>query len=395
MVYPRMVALLSAPHKCQADLRPFVGRRQKASLVSVICLVAALQASARGKLVSADGRVIAGTGDHYGKGSAFVWTQGAEMLSLIKDDATARGISGDGRVVVGAMKPAWASRGLACLWEINEQGVVLSEEVIGTGDELAFDATYDGSVVVGVHGGDGFRWTRPSGCVLMTNFQAYAVADDGSSIVGERNGQAQIWYAAMNSVRPVVDVLTENGISVPPGWVLFRATDISADGKVIVGQGYNPMGQPEGWVADLRPGFDRFSTTAFGQPMGKKKQIGSTLPVKFGLFYDADGENPVEVTSQQQLDAILCANGLQPASPRILVYDVTELADEVGFELPEDAYEIFSTTDAPDYFRYADGQWIWNLRLDSPWFHSKGTYWVEVAIGEGILRPENQLFQTK
>jgi hypothetical protein len=116
--------------------------------------------------------------------------------------------------------------------------------------------------------------------------------------------------------------------------------------------------------------------------------------VKFRLFYDAGGPAPVEVTSQQQLNTILQQNGAQPAAPRILVYDVTDLADEVGFELPEDAGDIFGANDATGEFRYEDGNWIYNLRLNS-WFSSGGTYWVEVGIGDFTLKPDNQLFQTK
>jgi hypothetical protein len=36
------------------------------------------------------------------------------------------------------------------------------------------------------------------------------------------------------------------------GWTLYSATGISDDGKVIVGNGFNPMGLAEAWIADLR-----------------------------------------------------------------------------------------------------------------------------------------------
>lgn len=36
-----------------------------------------------------------------------------------------------------------------------------------------------------------------------------------------------------------------------PGWTLTEATDITPDGRVIVGNGTNPSGDPEGWKVDL------------------------------------------------------------------------------------------------------------------------------------------------
>ena len=35
------------------------------------------------------------------------------------------------------------------------------------------------------------------------------------------------------------------------GWVLLRAYGVSADGKTVVGEGTNPMGMNEGFIARL------------------------------------------------------------------------------------------------------------------------------------------------
>jgi len=47
---------------------------------------------------------------------------------------------------------------------------------------------------------------------------------------------------------PLADVLTGLGVDLS-GWVLHDATDISADGRTIVGCGTNPAGVPEAFVA--------------------------------------------------------------------------------------------------------------------------------------------------
>jgi hypothetical protein len=52
-----------------------------------------------------------------------------------------------------------------------------------------------------------------------------------------------------------VDLLNASGVVVA-GWQLTYAHGTSQDGRVIVGEGINPSGQPEGWIAVL-PGDDQ------------------------------------------------------------------------------------------------------------------------------------------
>ncbi len=50
-----------------------------------------------------------------------------------------------------------------------------------------------------------------------------------------------------------MDILTDDyglGSSLT-GWTLSEATAISADGTTIVGQGYNPDGNTEAWMASM------------------------------------------------------------------------------------------------------------------------------------------------
>ncbi len=144
---------------------------------------------------------------------------------------------------------------------------------------------------------------------------------------------------------------------------------------------------------------DSFTTSDFGPPMGKKKKLGSTLPVKFQLFYDDPDDDPdagpVEVAGQDQLNVILGACG--PACQKIKLYDVSVAAEQVGLELPADGDNVGEGGDLGNCFRYTDGNWIYNLRLEDPLFKKGGTYLVEVEIGQCTLRPgnggENSVFQ--
>jgi len=127
-------------------------------------------------------------------------------------------------------------------------------------------------------------------------------------------------------------------------------------------------------------------------PMGKTKKVGSTLPVKFQLYYD---DAPVQ--SQEELDAILVACGHEPACPMIRICDVTDIAEDLGIELPPSSVECEDYLDIDGCFRFTeDGKCIYNLKLDAADGIARDrTYLVEVAIGDIIVKPDNFLFQTR
>ncbi len=134
----------------------------------------------------------------------------------------------------------------------------------------------------------------------------------------------------------------------------------------------------------------RFSLTDFGAPMGKKKKLGATIPVKFQLFFDG-----VEILSQEGLDIVLKENGCEPACPEIGIFDLTDEAKAVGIELTEDLTNVGEGGDLGFCFRYSAPNWIFNLGLPEDVFFSSTTYGVEVIIGNCILRPGNEIFQIK
>ena len=128
------------------------------------------------------------------------------------------------------------------------------------------------------------------------------------------------------------------------------------------------------------------TTTAFLPPMGKKKKIGSTLPIKFQLFFDG-----VEIVSEAQLNQTLADNGLTPGCPQLLVF----LEDGVLGLPVDDVNGNVGDPDEGDCFRYSAPNWIYNLRLLPPDFMPQSCFSVEIEIGDCVLVPDNNFFETK
>ena len=106
--------------------------------------------------------------------------------------------------------------------------------MIGLGDlpggdvnSFAFDASENGSVIVGF----GFGCTEI--CATLGQAEAF------------------IWDK-VNGMRSLKAVLLSEGDDVS-GWILERASGVSADGRIIVGSGINPAGQTEAWLATVNP----------------------------------------------------------------------------------------------------------------------------------------------
>jgi uncharacterized membrane protein len=96
----------------------------------------------------------------------------------------------------------------------------------------------------------GFRWTEATGFDSLdyTFSIAMAVSGDGSVVVGFAN-EAMIWDA-VHGPRPLADALAGLGIDTA-GLTLTSANDVSDDGRVIVGEGLDENGGPEGWAVVL------------------------------------------------------------------------------------------------------------------------------------------------
>ncbi|MBI1924936.1 PEP-CTERM sorting domain-containing protein [Candidatus Poribacteria bacterium] len=82
--------------------------------------------------------------------------------------------------------------------------------------------------------------------------QAFGVSADGSVVLGNSAaGQEAFIWDATNGMRNLRTVLVNDfGLDLT-GWTLTEARAMSADGLAIVGNGINPNGQEEAWLADL------------------------------------------------------------------------------------------------------------------------------------------------
>jgi probable HAF family extracellular repeat protein len=201
--------------------------------------------------VSADGSVIAG--------GPYIWSQvlGRTQLPLSTGH---NGLTPDGSVVVGntelkRMPARWsAATGLQLLGDLP--GGILGG--------LASGVSADGSVVVGFSGSsnssdEAFRWTADGGMIALGDlaggdFRSLAidVTADGSTIVGwsiSDVGEEAFYWQEGRGMRRLRDVLESDFRLDLSEWTLNHATAISRDGTFIVGNGTNPAGMREAWIA--------------------------------------------------------------------------------------------------------------------------------------------------
>jgi hypothetical protein len=115
-------------------------------------------------------------------------------------------------------------------------------------------ASADGKVVIGWVNGAA-RWTEQTGWVSLGDptANAYAVNGDGSVIVGRYNSLdgALFFWTPTTGIVNLRRHLLDQGLSEVQGWTLEEATDISDDGRTILGYGINPQGETEAWIATI------------------------------------------------------------------------------------------------------------------------------------------------
>lgn len=171
------------------------------------------------------------------------------------------GVSADGAVVVGQGNSALGWE--AFRWSATDGMQGLGDLPGGEFKSHAEDVLAGGDVVIGYGtsalGHEAFRWGSAAGMVPLGDLpgggfwsEAWGGSSDGSLIVGagltERGQEAFLWDA-VNGMRSLQTLLAEErGVDLA-GWQLAYAMAMSADGRAIVGQGYNPQGQLEAWLA--------------------------------------------------------------------------------------------------------------------------------------------------
>ncbi len=178
-----------------------------------------------------------------------------DLLGFNNSDVTASGVSADGKIIVGSGFRWTADAGRVSLTNLNALGI-----------------SADGSTVVGwgssTNGRQAFVWTTAGGMVGLGDLpggsfssQANAASADGSVIVGfgysadEKplfGKEAFVWTAA-TGMRSLNDVLVARGGNPGRfGWTsLTEATAVSADGRYVAGTGIH-NGNTEAFLADLK-----------------------------------------------------------------------------------------------------------------------------------------------
>jgi uncharacterized membrane protein len=212
--------------------------------------------------VSADGGIVLGYGDYNASGTqqAFRWTAsgGMQGLGYLPGGfySSAAGISADNWTIVGASRSVNGFE--ACLWTASGGIQGLGDLPGGGFFSAASDVSADGTIIVG-SGNSGnyeaFRWTAADGMQGLgylpggSESHANAISADGSTIVGKgltgTAYEAIVWTEA-DGMKSIRELLIESGIDMT-GWTLLGANDVSADGRVVVGEGINPSGQSEAW----------------------------------------------------------------------------------------------------------------------------------------------------
>jgi probable HAF family extracellular repeat protein len=178
--------------------------------------------------------------------------------------AAARAVSADGAVVVGESRQ---KSGYDEAFRFDaDSGLIHLGVLSGDSSSVADGVSANGSVIVGSSSGadtQAFRWTQQDGMIGLgtlpngsRNSRARGVSADGSIIVGQCYGEggfeAFIWDAAhgMRSLRQVLVSQFDLANSLA-GWKLKSANAVSADGSFVVGDGINPNGDREAWIARL------------------------------------------------------------------------------------------------------------------------------------------------
>jgi len=217
--------------------------------------------------ISADGSVLVGWGASPAGYESARWVNGSVVamgdLPGGAHNSAAACISADGSTIIGT---GYSASGAEVFrWGSGTGMVSLGEIPGGAYYGEPFGMTPDGSVIVGKagtsSGTEAFRWIQAGGFQVLGDLPngvfesiAFDVSADGATVVGvgatQAGPEAFVWDAG-NGMRRLKDVLLAAGVSAVADWMLTEATGISADGRVVIGNGINPVGNTEGWIANL------------------------------------------------------------------------------------------------------------------------------------------------
>jgi probable HAF family extracellular repeat protein len=241
--------------------------------------------------VSADGSVVVGWGEGASGTEAFRWTEAGGMVGLGNlpggSDSGAEGVSADGSVVVG-----WSSStaGHQAFRWTEAGGMEGLGNLPGSEGSIVreISVSADGRIVVGND--------RTGG---LTIIKANAV--DNSKIALAVEDEFFVWTQS-NGMQRLQDILEANGTTGLSGWSKLKAGGISANGKWVVGQGTNPSGSIEAFLAELpsdlvsgfeiNAGLNDAWVTADAPFQGMFITVFPDLNLMFVAWFTFDSEQP-------------------------------------------------------------------------------------------------------
>ncbi|MEM7410847.1 MAG: hypothetical protein AAF430_11480 [Myxococcota bacterium] len=225
--------------------------------------------------------------------------------------SAANAVSADGAIVVGESDGGGSAGNEGFRWEA---GTLTALRSLAPGFQtlVARGLSGDGTVIVGdeddpVTGLQAFRMVGSSVTLLPNLQSAQGASGDGSLVVG-RSGSGTLaraarWNAA-DGTEAIADVLRDvYHIAAADGWTLQEAVAVSSDGQVIVGNGINPQGDPEGWIAVLTAGCsdgldndgDGFTDTADPGCSDASDLTENDAALPCDDFVDNDGDGAVDL----------------------------------------------------------------------------------------------------
>ncbi|MEM8600145.1 MAG: Ser-Thr-rich GPI-anchored membrane family protein [Bacteroidota bacterium] len=226
------------------------------------------------RAIADDGAVVVGTTTFGESGvDAFRWTAdtGMQPLGALPGGnlfSRANDISASGDVIVGSISGATSNGQEAFRWTPTAGIVSLGVLQDDHQRSDAFGVSPDGQVVVGRSTGFGrpikaFRWTAAQGMQDLgapangSNPEARATSLNGEVVVGlaTRFGVIEgTYWTEARGMQWLDEALAERGLDVG-GLTRLAPADISADGLVIVGTGFDAGGQRVAWRAVLGSNF--------------------------------------------------------------------------------------------------------------------------------------------
>jgi probable HAF family extracellular repeat protein len=220
--------------------------------------------------VNNDGTVVVGWSEDGTAGNtmrAYRWTAATGMVSLSTlnegSESYAYSANSDGAVVVGCTLDGAADNAYRAYRWTLATGTSSLGTLNGGRESYATAVSSDGTVVVG-NAEDGaadnlrraYRWTLATGMSSLGTLngssmsEGSAVSSDGAVVIGNAHNarRAFIWTAA-TGMRSIQDLLQQRDL-LPQGWELTEARALSANGRIMVGNG-KVNGASRAWRAVL------------------------------------------------------------------------------------------------------------------------------------------------